>query len=155
MAEWRPGLLAARLEEIKVEQAVKVRSAVAEAAAAVERQAKLNATNSGAHELGTPTPAGKGSGPAIISGTLRRSIVFTPPEPVGADEVESKVGMAAGVYPPASVYGKNNKTPSSRYAKYLETVWEYPFLVPALKTVVSNVAPGIWRKHFGTWKGGK
>jgi hypothetical protein len=96
---------------------------------AVVRQAKTNASN-GRHAYGTPTPARPGTGPAVISGTLRNSISRTA---VVRDAAgwSTKVGMSPGRYPP---YGKG-RTASSKYALYLETGLRngatYPFLGPA------------------------
>jgi hypothetical protein len=104
-------------------------------ALAVEREAKLNASN-GEHARGTKTPASPGQGPARISGTLVRSITHSEPRPTGGGW-EVKVGTAGGLYPPYSRH-----TASSRYGRYLETGLRngstYPFLHPALHKVVTD-----------------
>ena len=141
--EWRPGLLNARLRATQLAALENMRVALGQLATAVERQAKINARN-GSHRYGTKTPAVKGQGPAVISGTLRRSIVHTPVDVRGFD-FETRVGMAAGVYPP---YGKR-RTPSSKYAEYLETRLNYPFLLPAYRFSLRVAAPVIWRDRFG------
>jgi hypothetical protein len=95
---------------------------------AMVKQARTNASN-GRHPWGTPTPATPGTGPAVISGTLRRSIIreAVKRSPTGW---ETKVGMRPGQLAPY-----NSRTPSSKYALYLETGLRngarYPFLEPA------------------------
>ncbi|MDH6141162.1 hypothetical protein P3T35_003175 [Kitasatospora sp. GP30] len=97
---------------------------------AMVKQAKTNASN-GRHAWGTPTPASPGMGPAVISGTLRRSIVREAVKR-SADGWETKVGMQPDQFP-----RYNPRTPSSRYALYLETGLrngsKYPFLEPATR----------------------
>lgn len=95
---------------------------------AMVKQARTNASN-GRHAWGTPTPASPGMGPAVISGTLRRSIIREAVKR-SADGWETKVGLKADQLPPY-----NSRTPSSRYGLYLETGLrngaKYPFLEPA------------------------
>jgi hypothetical protein len=104
------------------------RAGLIKTADAVAKQARTNASN-GRHAWGTPTPATPGLGPAVISGTLRRSIIreAVKRSPAGW---ETKVGMRPGQF---AEY--NPRTPSSKYALYLETGLKngstYPFLEPA------------------------
>jgi hypothetical protein len=121
---------------------------ITQLALAVEAQAKKNASN-GSHQYGTPTPAKPGQGPAVISGTLRRSITHTKPE-FSALKWTAKVGMAGGVYPP---YGKS-PTVASKYAFYLENKMlrggvGYPFLAPAARMACAKLLPGLGRQVFG------
>ncbi|MFE9127104.1 hypothetical protein ACFYOF_17065 [Streptomyces sp. NPDC007148] len=110
----------------------------------IERQAKINASV-GAHKRGTPTPARPGTGPAVISGTLRRSLTHSPVIFNGRGW-ETKVGTAAGFTPP---YGR---TPASKYGLYLETGLKngstYPFLKPAVDFGMRVVAPQLYRTVF-------
>jgi hypothetical protein len=69
---------------------------------------------SASHKRGTPTPARPGTGPAVVSGTLRRSLTHSPVVSYGAGW-ETKVGTGAGVSPP---YGRS---PASVYGLALET----------------------------------
>ncbi len=147
MPELRPGMFTEIFGKALELANERDRKALAIVAAAAERQAKVNALG-GTHKLGTPTPAHKGSGPALISGTLRRSITHTPVERDGLGW-KSKVGMAGGVFAPY-----NARTPASLYAYYLETVWDYPFLKPACRFAMQVAGPAIWKSSFGSanWK---
>lgn len=147
--ELEPGVMTAVFAKLVAEGDNRSRLALEPLAAAVEKQAKLNAS-SGAHKYGTPTPAFKGSGPSVISGTLRRSITHTPIK-LGAEGWETKVGLGVGFYAP---YGSaKSKTPSSKYGFYLETVWDYPFLIPAFKFAMGVPARLIYEEIYGkNWK---
>ncbi|MFD7016142.1 hypothetical protein [Streptomyces sp. NPDC059928] len=147
MPELRPGLFTALFNEINAAGQAKARTALSRIADAVERQAKINA-GSGSHSYGTPTPASPGSGPAVISGTLRRSITHSPIAFTGGGW-ETKVGTGAGQFPP---YGKG-RTPSSKYGLYLEKGMlrngaAYPFLAPAAKFARTVVAPQVYQEIF-------
>lgn len=138
--------------ELDAATKVRTRSALLELALVVEKQAKINA-RSGSHKYGTPTPAQPGTGPAVISGTLRRAITHTPVKLVGG-ALECYVGMGIGFYPP---YG-SKKTPANKYAMYLEKTGlrngaKYPFLMPAFKFAVGVPAQLIYKEAFGTgWR---
>lgn len=136
-------------ESLNLEVEARTKKALAATANLVERQAKINAS-SGAHKYGTPTPARPGTGPARISGTLVRSITHSPVRLAGHKELEVTVGTARGFYPS---YGSGSRTPSSKYGLYLETVWNYPFLMPALKFVMGAPVRGVWKEAFGAgWR---
>ena len=114
------------------------RRGLTEAALALEREAKLNLGKGGTHRYGTPTPAHPGGPPALISGTLRRSVTHSPIVR-GAFGWETRVGLASGFFPP---YGKKH-TQSSRYGYYLETGLrngaKYPWLLPAFHAIVPQM----------------
>ncbi|MEV4438524.1 hypothetical protein AB0K09_05795 [Streptomyces sp. NPDC049577] len=146
--ELHPGLFSRLFAEITSEGQVKTRRVLTQLALAVERQAKTNASV-GSHPRGTPTPASPGTGPAVVSGTLRRSITHTPVAPSGTGW-ETKVGTGVGFTPP---YGR---TPASRYGLYLETglknATTYPFLYPAYRFGIATVAPQLYAAAFrGPW----
>jgi hypothetical protein len=130
--------------EINRDAQVKSRAVITRLAQSIERQAKVNAS-SGSHKRGTPTPAQAGSGPAVISGTLRRSLTHSPIVFTGGGW-ETKVGTAAGISPP---YGR---TPASLYGLYLETGLKngatYPFLKPAFDFGVRVVAPQLYQQVY-------
>ncbi|MEU4296339.1 hypothetical protein [Kitasatospora aureofaciens] len=130
--------------EIGAAGEAKAREALLKLGDAAVRQAQINAS-SGSHPRGTPTPARPGSGPAIVSGTLRRSIARTTPVRT-AGGWELKVGTKPGQVPP---YGR---TPSSRYGLYLETGLRngatYPFLGPAVRFVRTTVLPQVFQAVF-------
>lgn len=144
MPELRLGTFARVFAEVQRDAQVKSRLALTLIASAVEKQAKINAS-SGSHPRGTPTPARPGSGPAVITGTLRRSLTHSPILFTGASW-ETKVGTAGGLTPPGG------RTPSSRYGLYLETGLKngatYPFLAPAARFVRTVVAPQIYQTVF-------
>lgn len=146
MPELRPGIFSALFAEITAAGQAKARVALGQIADAVERQAKINAS-SGSHPYGTRTPARPGSGPAVISGTLRRSLTHSPLVFTGGGW-ETKVGTMAGQVPP---YGKG-RTASSQYGLYLETGLRngavYPFLKPAAQFARIVVAPQVFQAVF-------
>lgn len=142
-------MFTATFTRLAAEGEMKGRIALEPLANAVERQAKINAS-SGSHKRGTPTPAQPGSGPAVISGTLRRSITHSAIARVGTGW-ETRVGTAVGFTPP---YGRS---PASRYGLALETGLRngavYPFLGPAFTFAVRFAAPAIYRAAYGSgWK---
>lgn len=150
--ELRPGTFSMIFLKMDAQMKIRARKALTELALVIEKQAKVNARN-GSHKYGTKTPAMPDQGPAVISGTLRRSITHTPVKRVGID-FECKVGMAPGFFPN---YG-NKTTSSSKYAYYLENKMlkggiGYPFLLPAYKFGTGVPARLIYNKAFGSnWK---
>ncbi|WP_055590125.1 hypothetical protein [Peterkaempfera griseoplana] len=147
MGELRPGTFARLFAEVNAASNLKVRKVLTAVALVVERQAKVNASN-GSHKWGTPSPASPGTGPAVISGTLRRSITHSPTVWKGIGW-EVKVGTAVGFMPP---YGKN-KTPANKYGYYLEVAGlrngdTYPFLKPAAEFGMRVAAPALWASEF-------
>lgn len=144
MLELRPGVFTRLFAEIDRDAQLKSRTVLTRLALAIERQAKINASV-GAHKRGTPTPARPGSGPAVISGTLRRSLTHSPVVFTGGGW-ETKVGTGAGISPP---YGR---TPASLYGLYLETGLKngatYPFLKPAFDFGVRIVAPQLYQQVY-------
>lgn len=140
--EYKPGMFAEMGFKLGAEADRRTRIALEPLANLVERQAKINASN-GAHKLGTPTPARRGEGPAVISGNLRRSITHSPITKV-SDAWETKVGTAIGFPSP---YGKN--TPASQYGLTLETILNFPFLLPAFKFAVGVPAQGLYEEAYG------
>lgn len=156
--ELTPGVIAKLFDQLAMQAAARGRTAVEALAIIIETQAKMNAST-GSHRYGTPTPARPGSGPAIVSGALRRSITHTPAVLAGGTWT-STVGLAAGVFhphPPHSRGGKRHSTrgptPVSKVGYYLETGLRngttYPFLVPAFRFGVTVAAPNIYRSIFG------
>lgn len=130
--ELSPAALRAVFAHLAATSEVAAAAGLEPLAAAVERQAKINAS-SGEHRRGTPTPAHAGSGPARISGTLVRSLTHTRPQRT-ATGWECRVGTATGLYAPY-----NRRTPANRYGYYLEhglrNGAKYPFLGPAAHMV--------------------
>lgn len=141
--ELNPETIARAITKIIAETGVRAKASMTVVALAIEKQAKINASN-GEHPRGTRTPASPGSGPARISGTLVRSITHSE---VKATAIgwEMRVGLAGGLYPS---YGSRKRTASSKYGKYLELGMlrngaAYPFLGPAVgfgSKIVAHVA---------------
>lgn len=151
----RPGVFDELFAKVAAEGVKRARRATVVMAQTTERQAKINVAH-GAHKYGTPTPASEGAGPAIISGTLRRSITHTPAVATGGAFV-SMVGPAPGFFPPYGIprhHIKPNPKPradSAKYGYYLETGdWghTYPWLLPALRVVEITSGPVILREIF-------
>lgn len=122
--EWQ----AAMKERIRRMEA-ETRSMVAEGAHAIEAQTKENMSTAGRHKKGTPTPATHGSGPAVISGTLRRSVHVVGPRSLGFATYEAMVG-------PTTVYGRR-----------IELEYDYPSLEPAVRKMQPTIQL-IARKHW-------
>lgn len=114
---------------------------------AVQAEA-VRAVSQQSHPYGTKTPASPGGPPAMISGTLARSIGVSAPL-VGAGVISMRVGMIPGNYPWYS-----GKTPASLYARYLETTGagrsgvRYPFLLDAYERVGAISARAAFRVAF-------
>ncbi len=94
-----------------------------------EKQAKINAS-SGVHKAGTPTPASHGSGPAVVTGTLRRSITTFGPNRIPG-------GYEASV------------APTVDYARPVEVTLDYPFMKPAAewaRRLSHDIFAASWEK---------
>jgi len=101
---------------------------VQEGALLIERQAKVNASGP-KHKRGTPTKASPGSGPGIITGTLRRSI-------------RTELGRVAG-------YAEAKVGPTAIYGRAVELTYNYPYLIPAAKFVQSVALPVLAARIYG------
>lgn len=149
--ELKPGVMTAVFSRLAVEGNTRTRVALEPLALLIEKQAKINAS-SGSHPYGTPTPASPGTGPAIISSTLRRSITHSPIRVI-ADGWETRVGMGIGSYPG---YGRG-LVPANKYGYYLEIEGlrngdKYPFLIPAFQFAMGVPAMLIYNEVYGrTW----
>lgn len=97
-------------------------SAVLAAAHAVEAHMKLRAGEGGRHAKGTPTPASPGGGPAVISGTLRRSIMVEGPSSWGLAGFSARIG-------PTVIYGRR-----------IELEYGYPYAAPGLRDALPEIA---------------
>lgn len=151
--ELRPGEFTRLFGQIGVIAEKNTRETLTAAALRIEREAKLNLARAGTHKYGTPTPASPGGPPALVSGTLRRSVTHTPIRLASVGIWETRVGLAAGVFPPYPRSGR--RTQSSKYGFYLETGLRngatYPWLLPAFKTVMPQLR-GITAEVFkGPW----
>lgn len=144
--ELKPGVLRDLMAVVVTQGEKNTVAGLTEAALALEREAKLNLGKGGTHRYGTRTPAHPGGPPALISGTLRRSVTHSMVTKA-AFGWEVRVGTAGGVFPP---YGKK-RTASSKYGAALETGLrngaKYPWLLPAFRTIVPQMV-GINARLF-------
>jgi hypothetical protein len=152
MVEFRPGAPTAIFAKLQNDIVVKGRIALAPLADGIVAKAKEYASQ-GSHRPHTPTPSpGNPLGPAVISGTLKRSIDRTPVvrTPVGW---LCQVGIRPGVTP--SSYN-NGPEMSSVYAYILEVIGagrtrhRFPFLYPAAEYGFIVLAPTIYQKMYGS-----
>jgi hypothetical protein len=146
--EATPEVWTAIFAKLAVEGDNRTRIALGPIAQAIEKQAKINAS-SGTHLYGTPTPAWPDSGPAIISGTLRRSITHSPIR-AGFGGWMTEVGTGIGLYP---TYGRG-LVPANKYGYYLEIAGlrngaKYPFLIPAFHFVMGVPVKLIYDEIYG------
>lgn len=148
--ELRPGVLGALMVRINAQSEERAAIALGKVAGVIEARAKHNIGSSGTHRYGTKSPASPGGPPALISGTLRRSVTHSVPART-ADGWECKVGTATGLYPP---YG-SRRTPSSRYGFYLETGLRngtrFPWLLPAFRDQIGAVEGAFMAGFRGPW----
>jgi hypothetical protein len=82
------------------------------------------------HQAGTPTPSGPGQPPALITGTLRRSIKVTGPDPDGPSGWRGRVG-------PTAVYGRIQELGGVARGR---TLPPRPYLRPAFEEVRGEIA---------------
>jgi hypothetical protein len=144
-----PGIMTATFGKLAAKSRATGAAAITSLALAVERRAKEDlAKNTHPYKPWGGTTASQGGPPALVSGTLRRSVTHSRAEAT-ATGWEIRVGVAAGFYPP---YPKNGrKTPSSEYGRYLEEDLGYPWLVPAFEAVTSSGAGQIGRFFAADW----
>jgi hypothetical protein len=143
-----PGIMTATFGRLARKSRATGAAAITSLALAVERRAKEDLAKT-THRRGTPSPAHKGGPPALVSGTLRRAVTHTRAKPT-ATGWEIRVGVAAGFYPPYPRKGK--KTEAAKYGRYLEEVWDYPWLVPAFEAVTSSGSGNIGRFFAADWR---
>src|SRR5579863_3632950 len=93
-----PGVFTEIFGMVAAEADARSQRAVTLMTLACEAQAKVNVSH-GSHTVNTPTPAVEGSGPSVISGTLRRSITHTPVRVIMGGWT-AMVGPAPGFYTP-------------------------------------------------------
>ena len=151
MVEFRPGAPTAIFAKIQDSVIGKGRIALAPVADGIVATAKRYASQ-GSHAHRTPTPSpGNPLGPAIISGTLVKTIDRTPVVRISRGWL-CQVGIRPGVYPP---YNNGNEM-SSVYAYILEVEGagrsrhRFPFLYPAAEYGFLILAPTIYQRMYGS-----
>lgn len=128
MPELLPGMWTQGLAKLAEQGPMRARELLETLAETLVEHARGTVSN-GQHAYGTPTPARPGSGPAMISETLKESIDHSEPVP-------SALGWSLKVGPKPNCYPEyNSRTPADRYGYYLETGLRngtaYPWLKPA------------------------
>lgn len=132
-----------------VEADKKTRTALSLLARELEKRTKEQLALT-THPRRERTSASAGGPPALVSGTLRRSITHTPVAPAGFAGWRTKVGTHVGMYPP---YGGRRRTPSSKYGFYLETGLRngatYPFLTTSWAWMSRNRTAAVLEAVYG------
>ena len=154
--EIKPGVWTGLFAKLEEQGHGKGREALVAIAVALEKQAKINASV-GSHPYRTATPASPGTGPAVISGNLRRSLTHEPVLAIGPGHFRTRVGTATGFYPP---YGSGTtRTPANKYGYYLEVTGvrsgaKFPFLLPAFYYATGVGAMAVYERVFGpgSWR---
>lgn len=140
MPELVPGMWTRGMAKLAEQGPVRGRELLETLAEALVEHARGNVSN-GQHAYGTPTPATPGSGPAMISETLKESIDHSEPIP-NALGWSLKVGPKPNQYPEY-----NSRTPADRYGYYLETGLRngttYPWLKPAANALAAGGAAAL------------
>lgn len=159
MEELRPGTFTRILGRVAIEGNIRAGVALGRLARGLEKDTKVRLTAHGGHRPWEPTPSRPGEAPAIISGTLRRSITHDPVHPAGHGNYETRVGTARGFFPNYPVKTHHRKanrkgpTPANKYGYYLETGLRngatYPFLSTAYREYLPLAMKTIWRETFG------
>lgn len=138
-AELAPGALAAALARVAAEVQAGAAVALNEVGRLVHERA-VSSVSARSHPYRTPTSATPGGPPAMISGTLARSLTHTSPQHSAQGWVV-KVGTMPDMVPPYSA-----RTPSSLYGHYLEVEGagrsrvRYPFLKAAFDATAEPAA---------------
>lgn len=119
----------AALEEMVAAASAAAKVAVTTGGHLIEAEAKrqLSLTS---HTQGTVTPSAPGEPPALVSGTLRRSIRVTTPEATGPTGWTISVG-------PTAVYGRVQELGGDTGA-YDSHLPARPYLKPALDNVIAD-----------------
>lgn len=129
------GELFAAIDRITAEAAVVAKSIVTSGAAQTVRAAQENFE--GTHKKGEPHVGGPK--PNVVTGMLRRSIKFTPPERLGLFEYSSQIG-------PTTVYGR-----AVELGYAARNMRPFPYFTPAAKQVMERLpaeAAAAWSRFL-------
>jgi hypothetical protein len=116
------------LDEIVVRASAASRKAVTTGGHLLEAEAKRQ-LGLQSHQRGTQTPSARGEPPALISGTLRRSIRVTSPEATGPTGWTISVG-------PTAIYGRIQELGGEIWTG--AELPPRPYMAPALKKVIDD-----------------
>lgn len=119
------------------------KAATAKAAHLLEAEIKTKLGQS-SHQKRTPTPSRPGQPPALVTGTLRRSVKVEGPTSLGAGTYQARVG-------PTAVYGRVQELGGDTGTTVLPS---RPYVQPALKELrdsskLSAVYLAAWRASWG------
>jgi hypothetical protein len=133
------------LDEIVADVSAATRLAVTTGGHLVEAEAKRQ-LGLRSHARGTQTPSAPGSPPALITGTLRRSIKVTPPEEHGPTGWTISIG-------PTAVYGRIQELGGYAGAGGATHLPPRPYMEPALAKVIADGSLAAcyataWRSAF-------
>lgn len=122
----------AAIEEMVLRQHAATRAATAKALHLVERETKSELSKN-SHRRGTPSPAGPGEPPALVTGNLRRSISVTGPDPKGVGTWEGRVG-------PTAVYGRIQELGGRTGRSHAVNLPPRPYLQPTIERLHDDIA---------------
>ena len=127
--------LFAAIDRISTEAGQVAESVVTSGAVQAVREAQANFQ--GSHKKGQPHVGG--DGPNVVTGNLRRSIRYTPPEHLGLFEYTTQVG-------PTAVYGR-----AVELGYAARNMRPHPYFTPAAAKVMASlneVAAASWAKFL-------
>jgi phage gpG-like protein len=136
--------LDAAIEGLAVSLNAATRSATAQASHLLEREIKQTLSKA-SHPRGTPTPSSPGEPPAVVTGTLRRSITVKGPHPLGLGRWEAQIG-------PTAVYGRVQEL--GGVTGHGAVLPARPYVQPAFERLaatgaLSRVYHSAWRRAIG------
>ncbi len=147
-----PGVFTKLFAELAVQAEAKATAAITAAAVLVQERA-IQSVSARTHTRRSKTPARPGGPPAMVSGTLAKSITHSTAVSESGG-IQIKVGMSSALTAPYS------KTRASLVAKYLEidgagkSRVKYPFLGPAFEQTAHAAMETTFRAVFSTgWVG--
>ncbi|MFJ2630828.1 hypothetical protein ACIO6U_02540 [Streptomyces sp. NPDC087422] len=133
-------LTAAMARTVKLADAA-TRVATAKGAHALEGEIKKTLT-ARSHRKGTPTPSGPGEPPALVTGTLRRSVTVKGPLPAGRGRWEAQIG-------PTAVYGRIQGLGGVTGRGGTTTLPARPYVRPTFeRAVASGLLAGIYHQAW-------
>lgn len=121
-------------------QAAASRAAVAKGAHAIEERAKTLLSEA-SHPKGTETPSAPGQPPALVSGTLRRSVRVEGPKEAGTNTFTASVG-------PTTVYSRIQELGGTTGRGHATHLPARPYMQPAVK----ESEPELRRIFEEAWK---
>ena len=146
------GNLTSALERLKAEGMARHRAAFEAWVRDTQSRAMRHAREGGSHPYGTPTPASKGGGPAVVTGGLARGTQATDVVLLG-DTFTARVGVVDEPHEKVPPKSRRRRSSGRRPAPSVAQVGEYvekmgyPFLSTAAKEAEAT-AEAIWVSSF-------